>query len=59
MTNHYGANTLNEFGNRNLAINDFNYPFKKGKQGKDSVSMDEDYFIIYLTPRDVVLSRGV
>jgi hypothetical protein len=40
-------------------INDFDYPSKKGKQGKDDVSMDENSFIIYLSPRDAVLSRGV
>jgi hypothetical protein len=50
---------LNEFENRKLMINDFDYPSKKGKQGKDYVSMDEDSFIIYLSSTDVILSRGV
>jgi hypothetical protein len=50
---------LNEFENRKLMINDFDYPSKKGKQGKDDVSMDEDSFIIYLSSTDIILSRGV
>jgi hypothetical protein len=47
---------LNEFESRNLEINDFDYPSKKGKDG---VSMDEASFIIYFSPRDAVQSRGV
>jgi hypothetical protein len=35
---------LNDFESKNLAINDFDYPTKKGKQGKDDVSMDEGSF---------------
>jgi hypothetical protein len=50
---------LNEFENRKLAINDFDYTFKKRKQGKDGVSMDQDYFIFYLSTRDVILSSGM
>jgi hypothetical protein len=50
---------LNGFENWNLAINDFDYQSKKEKQRKDDVSMDENSFIFYLSPRDAVLSRGV
>jgi hypothetical protein len=31
---------------------DFDYPSKKGKQGKYGVSMDQVYFIIYLSHRN-------
>jgi hypothetical protein len=50
---------LNEFENRNLTYNDFLCPPKKGKQRKDGVSMDQRSFIIYLSPKDVVLLRGM
>jgi hypothetical protein len=50
---------LNEFENRDLTINDFNCPSKKGKKEKDGVSMDDNSFIIYLSPRDIIISRGV
>jgi hypothetical protein len=50
---------LNEFEYKKFSYNDYDYPSKKRKQRKDVVQMDQAYFIIYLSPRDVVLSRGM
>jgi hypothetical protein len=50
---------LNEFVIRKLVINNFNYPSKTKNKKKDGVSMNEDPFIIYLSPKDAILSRGV
>jgi hypothetical protein len=46
------------FENRDFMINDFDYPSKKGKQGKDDVSMDQDSFIIYLSPEMSYYQEG-
>jgi hypothetical protein len=45
--------------NRKLPINNFDYPSKKGKQGKYDLLMDQCSFIIYLSSRDAILSRGM
>jgi hypothetical protein len=59
MISYSRTNSLNEFVIRKLVINNFNYPSKMKNKKKDGVSMNEDPFIIYLSPKDAILSRGV